>query len=154
MQYVKNNGNVQVTGKPASSRALGIRPYSTQTEQAFRVSLNHALDNAFQDGSNYKIYREVPVSQVFQNHSVSTDFFYKGRFDFVVYRKTGKKEYPVLAIELDGMEHLDQEIVKERDRKKEEICRQHGFSLIRVENTYARRYHYIKDILINYFHGK
>ncbi|MBR4164027.1 MAG: DUF2726 domain-containing protein [Solobacterium sp.] len=154
VQYVKNNGNVQVTGKPASSRALGIRPYSTQTEQAFLASLNHALDNAFQDGSNYKIYKEVPVSQVFQNHSVSSDFFYKGRFDFVVYQKTGKKEYPILAIELDGMEHLDQEIVKERDRKKEEICHQHGFSLIRVENTYARRYHYIKDILIDYFHGR
>lgn len=41
-----------------------------------------------------------------------------------------------------------------RDRKKEAICREHGFELIRVENSYARRYHYIKDILIRYFGGR
>ena len=41
--------------------------------------------------------------------------------------------------------------VKERDRKKNEICKEHNLQLIRVENSYARRYNYIKDILINYF---
>ena len=40
---------------------------------------------------------------------------------------------------------------RERDRKKNQICKEHNFGLIRVENTYARRYHYIKDILIKYF---
>ena len=47
------------------------------------------------------------------------------------------------------MENLNH--AKERDRKKNRICREHNFELIRVENTYARRYHYIKDILIRYF---
>ena len=80
------------------------------------------------------------------------DLFYTGRFDFVVYeRGPGRSELPVLAIELDGKEHFDDEVVKERDRKKNQICREHHFELIRVENTYARRYHYIKDILIRYF---
>lgn len=41
--------------------------------------------------------------------------------------------------------------VQRRDRKKDQICREHGFELIRVENSYARRYNYIKSILINYF---
>ena len=78
--------------------------------------------------------------------------FYTGRFDFVVYQREGRQQLiPILAIELDGQEHKDDPIVQQRDRKKEKICRDHGFELIRVENTYARRYHYIKEILIEYF---
>ena len=86
---------------------------------------------------------------------VRTDLFYTGRFDFVVYERiTGTTELPVLAIELDGKEHLEDEAVRRRDAKKNAICREHGFELIRVDNSYARRYHYIKDILIGYFTGK
>lgn len=58
---------------------------------------------------------------------------------------------PILAIELDGKEHMTDEAVKRRDREKQEICREHGFELIRVENSYARRYYYMKQILETYF---
>lgn len=58
---------------------------------------------------------------------------------------------PILAIELDGKEHKENAIVRARDKKKNAICRAHGFELIRVENSYARRYNYIKNILIQYF---
>ena len=60
---------------------------------------------------------------------------------------------PILAIELDGREHKEDRYVRERDEKKNEICREHGFELIRVENSYARRYNYIKEILTRYFQG-
>ena len=77
---------------------------------------------------------------------------YTGRFDFVIYQRDyNRQKIPVLAIELDGKEHLNDEMVRARDEKKNEICRSHGFELIRVENTYARRYNYIKDVLISYF---
>jgi hypothetical protein len=33
-------------------------------------------------------------------------------------------------------------------------CARHGFQLIRVENSYARRYHFMKYILVAYFKGK
>ena len=58
---------------------------------------------------------------------------------------------PVVAIELDGKEHVEDEIVRKRDAQKNKICKEHGFELIRIENSYARRYQYIKDILIKYF---
>lgn len=74
-----------------------------------------------------------------------------GNFDFVVYECLNQIEIPVLAIELDGKEHFEDEIVKRRDQKKNEICRAHHMQIIRVENSYARRYNYIKDILISYF---
>ena len=77
--------------------------------------------------------------------------FYMGRFDFVVYEKHGEKELPLFAIELDGKEHYEDAVVQERDRKKNRICREHHMEIIRVENSYARRYTYIKEILMDYF---
>lgn len=41
-------------------------------------------------------------------------------------------------------------MVRERDRQKNEICKAHHMQIIRVENSYARRYHYIKEILNDY----
>ena len=151
VQYVRTNGISDVTEKPAASRALGIKPYSTKTEDAFLENLNHALDNAFLDGSRCTVRKEVPIAQVFENNPGCTDLFYTGRFDFVVYQREGRRLMPILAIELDGREHRDDPAVQRRDRKKDQICREHGFELIRVENSYARRYNYIKSILINYF---
>lgn len=151
IEYIKSNGESEVSQKTISSRALGIKPYSTETETAFLETLSHAIDVLQPSNSRYAVHKEVPVSQVFQDNTSYANLFYTGRFDFVVYEKTGGLEIPVLAIELDGKEHLDDEVVKIRDRQKNQICRDHQFELIRVKNTYARRYHYIKDILINYF---
>ena len=152
VEYVKANGTSSVTGKTAASRALGVKPYSTETEEAFLRSLNFALDNILYNNKKCTVHKEVSIAHVFQENTIHNDLFYSGRFDFVVYERTyGKQEIPILAIELDGKEHIENEAVKERDRKKNEICRHHGFELIRIENSYARRYNYIKDILINYF---
>lgn len=150
-RYVKTEGEFKVAERTVESRALGIRPYSTETETAFMESLNRALDNAFMDGSRFVVHKEVPISQVFLDNVTNEDFFYRGRFDFVVFKKVQKEEIPVLAIELDGKEHFESDVVKRRDEHKQDICHKHNFELIRVENTYARRYHYIKEILINYF---
>ena len=49
------------------------------------------------------------------------------------------------------MKRKRNEVVRERDRQKNEICKAHHMQIIRVENSYARRYHYIKEILNDYF---
>ena len=149
--YVKQNGSAQVTQKKANSRALGIKPFSTATEEAFMENLNHALENIWLSQNRHTIKKEVAISQVFQDNLNYSDLFYSGRFDFVVYERVGRQEVPVLAIELDGKEHFEDEVVKNRDRKKNEICRLHHLQLIRVENSYARRYNYIKEVLADYF---
>lgn len=152
VQYVQTNGVSQITPRETSSRALGIKPYSTETEAAFLTTLNHALDNVLNTNQKCVVQKEVSIAHVFQENARYNDLFYTGRFDFVVYeRDYHKNEIPILAIELDGREHEENEVVRERDRKKNEICKEHGFELIRVQNTYARRYNYIKDILIQYF---
>lgn len=150
--YVRTNGESKVAEKSAASRALGVKPYSTETEEAFLKSLKFALDNVLYNKRKCTVHKEVSIAHVFQENLAYSDLFYSGRFDFVVYEKIyGKREIPILAIELDGMEHNDDETVKIRDRKKSEICKKHGFELIRIENSYARRYNFIKEILIDYF---
>lgn len=152
VDYVQTNGEAQVTARETSSRALGIKPYSTQTEAAFLTTLNHALDNVLNTNNRCVVQREVSIAHVFQENESYDDLFYTGRFDFVVYEKGYRgQDMPILAIELDGKEHKENAIVRARDEKKNAICRAHGFELLRVENSYARRYNYIKNILIQYF---
>mgnify|MGYP002510696290 FL=1 len=151
VEYVKKNGEIRVTRKTANSRALGVKPFSTATEEAFLENLNHALENIWLSQNRFTIQKEVAISQVFSDNVDHNDLFYSGRFDFVVYEKQGQADFPVLAIELDGKEHFGDEAVKNRDRKKNEICAAHHLQLIRVENSYARRYSHIKEILMNYF---
>ncbi len=151
VQYVRKNGASHVTQKKANSRALGVKPFSTATEEAFLENLNHALENIWLSQNKYQIQKEVAISQIFQDNINYSDLFYSGRFDFVVYEKMGKQQIPVLAIELDGKEHFTDEVVKSRDKKKNEICAMHNLQIIRVENSYARRYNHIKEILLNYF---
>lgn len=151
VQYVQNNGESVVTSKKANSRALGVKPFSTATEEAFLENLTHALSNIWLSQSKYSIQKEVAISQVFQDNISYSDLFYSGRFDFVVYEKRGREQIPILAIELDGKEHFSDEVVRNRDKKKNEICAAHNLQIIRVENSYARRYNHIKEILLNYF---
>ena len=151
VKYVSSEGASTVSSKNVNSRALGIKPFSTETEEAFLQSLTHAMSNIWTSSNKYRVRKEVPISQVFEDNPDNLDLFYTGRFDFVIYEKSGSKEFPVLAIELDGKEHCSDEIVRNRDIKKNAICKRHNLQLIRVENSYARRYNYIKDMLISYF---
>ncbi|MCR5319291.1 MAG: AAA family ATPase [Treponema sp.] len=150
--YVRNNGDYKVTSRENSSRALGIKPYSTETENAFLTTLNHALSVMLNENTKFAVKREVQLSHLFDKNKDDCDFFYKGSLDFVIYKKGFRgKEEPVLAIELDGPEHHDNPKVMARDEKKKQICKNHGFVLIHVDNSYARRYNFVKDILEEFF---
>ena len=61
-RYVRTSGVSEVAPKPAASRALGIKPYSTKTETAFLGNPNHALDNVFVAGSRCVVRREVAIT--------------------------------------------------------------------------------------------
>ena len=151
VDYVRRNGQTQVTPKKTHSRALGVEPFSKYVEEAFLGNLNHALGNIWLSDTRFTVKKEIPISHIFEENFGQDDLFYSGYFDFVVYEKKEGRSIPVLAIELDGKEHYEDEVVKNRDRRKKKICREHNFELLRVENSYARRYNYIKDILMSYF---
>lgn len=149
--YVSSNGITTITERAPESRALGIKPYSTETETAFLETLNHAINAMMITKTKYVVKKEVPISQVFNSSNQVNDLFYTGRFDYIVYERDGKEWLPVFAIELDGNEHTTDLRVIERDKKKQQICDEHNFQLIRVPNNYARRYNYAKEILSSFF---
>lgn len=148
-QYIKSKGTTRVTSKLVNSRAFGIKPYSTETEDAFLRNLNHALGNIRAGHRQYEIVTQAALSQIFSETFSNSNMYYTGRFDFAVLNKRTRE--PLFAIELDGKEHHEEAKVKARDAQKQQICDEHGFQLIRVENSYARRYAYIKNILQEYF---
>ena len=83
---------------------------------------------------------------MFRDNVTYDNLFYMGRFDFVVYEKRGKSELPVLRIELDGKEHFEDEVVRERDRQKmrsvrRTICRSSAWkTLMRGVIIISKRY--------------
>ena len=65
-------------------------------------------------------------------------------FSIIAHIDHGKSTLADRLIEITGT-------VQERDRKKNAICQAHNMEIIRVENSYARRYNHIKGILMDYF---
>lgn len=154
-EYVKSNGTYKISQRDNSSRALGIKPCKTETEREFLITLNHAISNIITGNKKYTVKEEVQISHIFKNNISSSDFFYRGSFDFVIYKIGYRgKEDPILAIELNGREHYENEKVKQRDDEKKRICKEQGFELVSVQNSYVRRYNYIKSILSSYIQDK
>ncbi len=154
VQYAKLNGTSQVTQKKANSRALGVKPFSSAIEEAFLKNLNHALENIWLSQNRFQIQHGVDISEILPEERNWEELFYSRQFDFVVYEQQGSQEFPVLAIALEGREHLEEEIARRREQQRQEICQRFGLQLLRVENSYARRYNHIKQILVNFFSGK
>jgi superfamily I DNA and/or RNA helicase len=147
-QHIKSKGKVILTPKSSPSRALGIKPYSSAIEEDFMENLKHALEIT---GRNHFLRKEVSIKSIFTDEFGVNDLFYTGVFDFVVFERINRIDKPIFAIELDGPEHKNDPYKRENDHKKDEICKQRNFKLIRVKNIYARRYYNIKRILIDYF---
>ena len=57
VQYVRSGGACQVTAKRSDSRALGVKPFSTATEEAFLENLNHALENLWLSQNRFTVER-------------------------------------------------------------------------------------------------
>ncbi len=150
--YVKTNGESTVAYNGNVSRALGIKAYTTETENLFLETLNLALSNVFEDKAKYRVEQQQTPAALFPKLPKESLYFFTARIDFVIFKKGYKNtEFPVLAIELDGPEHHKDPKVIERDEKKKQICEKYGCTLIHVDNTYARRYNFIKDILTEFF---
>ena len=84
-QYIKTNGQSKITEKHISSRALGIQPFSTATENAFLENLTHALANIWLSQSKYVIQKELEITQEVHDNIMYDDVYNVERFDFVHY---------------------------------------------------------------------
>lgn len=147
-QYIKSNGVALVRSNENRSRALGFKPYSTKTEAEFMETLSHALSIC---DANCIIRQEVPVKKIVPE-KFADPLYYTGQYDFVIFRKSTDR--PLIVFELNGPEHDTDETVKARDRKKKAFLDSCGLKLIQIPNSYARRYNYIKEILVEFFENR
>jgi len=126
----------------------GLKALNTQSEDELLETLEHL----FSIHREFTVKEKISVKSVFEKDNVKDlDYYFKAEFDFVVYEATsgrGRKR-PLLAIELDGLEHRFDEETKKRDKKKEELCKEKGFRLVRIPNDYARRYELIRETLLS-----
>lgn len=125
----------------------GIKALNTRFEKELLETIAHL----FSVHQAFKIKEKIMVKSVLENYKIDDaallDYYFKAEFDFVVYDK--RTDNPILAIELDGLEHENDEAVKNRDKKKNALCKLYSFKLLRIPNDYARRYQYIRNIIID-----
>ena len=146
--YIAKDGKLEVSYKENeifNSKVKNFKYYNTACEEEFLGTLMH-LKTVF---GQLQVAVKVKVSDVLDLDSVSKKLFIYGNqahFDFVVYDMMKK---PLLAIEVMGLEHFSEIKVRERDERKQEICRQCNLKLISIHNDYVRRYQYIKNIILN-----
>jgi len=150
VNYVKSKGVSKISEKKALSRALGTKPYNSETEEVFLKSLNHAMENIWLEQNKFTVEKDVKISQIFQDEN-NHDLFYNEEFDFVVYEKRKTDKVPVLAIELDSKNQLEEAANRLKEQQKNMICQKYNIELIRVESSYVRRYNHIKEVLMAFF---
>lgn len=149
-RYVATKGTSTVAERSVSSRALGIKPYSEETEKAFFENLNHAMDCIGLQRKRYYAKLGVELSALFGKANAYRDCFTKETLDFVIFERRNNQTLPLFALQLEQLSDESKYAVARREQARA-LCRTNGFDLMFVDKTYARRYHFIKEILIDYF---
>lgn len=145
IDYISTEGESDVTNVSPESYALGTRQISTQSEKDLAETVSHALSVI---NNNCYIKEEVPIDILFKDDAGVTNYFYKQRFDLVVFEKRhGVPDAIMLAIELNGPEHYSDENVIKRDKIKEEFCKKRCVDFQSISRDCARDYGMIKNIL-------
>ena len=157
--YVKTNGqsNVKLNLINNSNNKFGIKEIDTLSEKDFGECINHIL-SVINDNDNCLCYtsrQQVQVNKILKYCDASEkSIFYNGSFDMVILKKTNYGEIPILAVELNGPEHEENEEVIKRDNLKKSICKKNNLELISIKRKYAKDYIYIKDIIKSLFDKK
>lgn len=147
MEYINKNGrDVTLNEYADAKRRINYRQFNTEAEKQLLETLNQVLSTL----GNYEPKTQVKVDSILSKYSSDNfDYFSKSTFDFVIFKKEGKDDVPVLAVELDGEEHETRQKSIINDAKKEQICRDNNIKLIRFKNREVRRYKLIKDRFLN-----
>lgn len=147
VEYIRNDGAYEVRyneNELFNSKVKNFKYYNTKSEEEFLKTLLHlrSVEGRIRIASKVKITDVLSLSR--SDRALFT-YGNQAHFDFVIYNM---QNMPLLAIEVMGAEHYNSEKVKERDKKKSLICKQHNLSLITIRNDYVRRYSYIKDTIM------
>ena len=97
----------------------------------------------------FKAKRGVSFKDIFKDDPKLSKTNYI--FGFVLYKKSKifKKEIPLIAIELDGQEHFNDEERIYCDKIKSNVCKEKGITLLRIPNKDRKCYEEIKALIFN-----
>lgn len=143
--YVKTEGECEVTNVSPKSKALGTREISTESEEDFRETLDHLISVL---NNNCYVKGEVSPASIFNDEKNLSPWFYNQRFDFVVFQRGYKNDSIIAIIELNGPEHSSREDVIMRDNYKKKLCEEHNIKLYSIPRECARDYFIVKDTLM------
>ena len=139
IRFAKANGNIKVEPNEKYTVEIGYSNNSAR-EAEFWKTMCH-LCSVYQD---YTARRNVLESDVFQGLPDSESL--KGEFDLVLY----KKKKPIVAFEIDGIEHHNDPRTIRRDRQKERLAKERNLKLFRIGNHDVKDYELIKELLRTY----
>ena len=98
-------------------------------------------------GTKFRMNRNVPVKDAVKViDEDETKLIGNKEFDFLVeatYGLFNRYYKPIVVFEIDGGEHVGSAITAQRDREKEQICKNHGIKLIRIANNQVKDYELI-----------
>ena len=146
VDYIDQAGNTTINNKADfyfTSRVINAKKYNTKAEKEFLDTISHILTTV----QHLKVREKQKLTDVLRISSNDSFFKYanQAHFDFVLYNH---QDEPLLAIEVMGLDHYTDDIVKQRDEKKKTICEKHNLQLYTVKNDYVRRYNMIRDTII------
>ena len=149
-KYVKNNGKeviLTASNNITFINGYNFKSFNSKKEMEFLETINHLLTL----GDKYISRNKVRVASILDKFTSPTKYDYglKAEFDLVIFKRINNLEIPVVAIEFDGEEHINDQSVIRRDKLKEQIAKDNGLKIIRISNDYSRRYIHIKEILLD-----
>lgn len=142
VKYVSHNGKCVVPPNDSFTIQIG-KSNGSKFEDMFFKSLSHfcTVNNMFQAKRNVKLCDLFSDDPVISKSNME--------FDIVLYVVDGSDLIPKIAIELQGGEHFG-DLNRERcDKKKVDICREKGITLLEIPNSFAKSYEIIKGLILS-----
>lgn len=140
LQYVKNNGKIEVPPNESVKIEIGKSNGSVNEDEFFKTVSHFCTCH-----KTFDTERNVKLRKIIRNNL--TEDMYNMEFDLVLYEKTlfGKK--PVIAFEVNGGEHIGVLSREKSDAKKAAVCKSNGIKLVFIPNSFVKIYEYIADII-------
>lgn len=142
--YVKTNGQCNVTNVSPKSEALGTREISSKSENDFKETIDQLFSVI---STQCYVRQEVEMKNVFKNDTTINRLYFTQSFDFVIYERAFNYNKIVAIIELNGPEHRSRQDVIERDNYKKKMCEKHNIKLLFIPRECARDYTQLKITL-------
>ena len=136
IEYIKNNGQVQVPKSQTNKFSIGFSNDS-KFEDEFYKTMQHFCSI---HGSRFD--RNVKVAALFPQ-LINNPAFKNKEFDGVLYQS----QAPRIVFEIDGSEHYSRKKTIAADKLKAEIAIKNNLSVIKIPNQYVKHYEYITNLI-------